>query len=108
MRSYLQKIARFAASGIAAVAWPADGPDLTPPVVPAAIRVPAGNIAFAAAHGTGTQGYICLPTSAVSYGCSKTGSSSGPSNNSRPDAVLFNRSTKETITHFLSPNPRET
>jgi hypothetical protein len=108
MRSYLAHITRFAAFGIAVAGLAAETPDLTPPVVPPAIQVPPGNNAFVLGHATGTQGYICLPTTTGSYAWSKTGSVSGPSNNSRPDAILLSGYNREIITHFLSPNPQET
>src|ERR1051326_5702196 len=107
MRRYIQYITRFAVVASAGVALAAQ-PDLTQPVVPAAIQVPAGNIAFLMGHATGTQGYICLPTSTGSFAWSKTGSASGPQNGSRPEAILFTGNSREIITHFLSANPQET
>lgn len=107
MRRYLQYLTRFAIVGIAGVALAAQ-PNLTSPVVPPSIQVPAGNIAFLMGHATGTQGYICLPTSTGSFAWSKTGSPSGPQNGSRPEAILFTNNSKEIITHFLSANPQET
>ncbi len=82
-------------------------PELTPPMVPAAIQVPAGNSAYLLGHATGTQGYICLPTSTGSYAWSNTGSTSGPANIARPEAILYTGRDFEIITHFLSPNPLE-
>ena len=35
---------------------------LTPPTVPAAIKVPAGNTLFLVAHARGTQVYSCTKT----------------------------------------------
>jgi len=115
MQNCLQHKARFIAAmtlacstGLLLPALHGAQPDLKPPVVPAAIQVPAGNTAYILGHATGTQGYICLPTSTGSYAWSKTGSLSGPSNNSRPEAILIGANNKEIITHFLSPNPQET
>jgi hypothetical protein len=72
----------------------ADG--VTPPVVPAAIQVPAGNVAFLEGHAVGTQNYICLPSGAgvawILFG---------------PQATLFNDKDGQIITHFLSSNPFE-
>jgi len=117
MRRYLQQvmlsavggtaIAMASLVGLAGCALAADSPDLKPPTVPAAIQVPAGNTAYILGHATGTQGYICLPSTS-GYAWSKTGSVNGPSNNSRPDAILLTNKMKENITHFLSPNPMET
>jgi hypothetical protein len=82
-------------------------PALTPPVVPPPIQVPAGNAAYVLGHATGTQGYICLPTSTGSYAWSNTGSVTGPANIPRPEAILYTGRNYEIITHFLSPNPQE-
>ena len=65
---------------------------------PAIITPPAGNSAFLAGHGVGTQGYVCLPTG--------TGAS-WTVNNARPEATLFSNifgAAVQIITHFLSPN----
>ena len=49
-------------------AWaqPADGERLHVPPVPQNLEVPAGHVAFLAAHAWGTQNYICLPTASWS------------------------------------------
>lgn len=114
MRSHLHVVTRLVGAilatcwiGLLSPALTAAEQILTPPPVPAAIQVPAGNVPYILGHATGTQGYICLPTSTGSYAWSKTGSTVGPSNNSRPDAILINDVLRETITHFLSPNPQE-
>jgi Protein of unknown function (DUF3455) len=77
---------------------------VTPPTTPAAIAVPAGNVAFLEGHAFGTQGYVCLPTS--------TGGASWTINPARPEATLFTDVFGEPvqiITHFLSPvaNPNK-
>src|SRR5205807_5343190 len=36
---------------------------VTPPVTPSTIAVPAGNSAYLVGHAFGSQGYTCLPTS---------------------------------------------
>jgi len=69
-----------------------------PPVTPAIITPPAGNSAFLFGRAVGTQGYVCLPTSA---GASWT------VNGSRPEATLFIKLFGQDVqitTHFLSPN----
>src|SRR5215470_19598879 len=73
------------------------------PVTPTRITPPEGNSAFLVGHATGTQGYVCLPTS--------TGAS-WTVNNARPEATLFANIFGEAvqiITHFLSPvvNPND-
>jgi hypothetical protein len=69
---------------------------VTPPSVPANIRVPAGSTAFLEGHAVGTQDYICLPSAA---GFAWTFFA--------PQATLFTDNDKQIITHFLSPNPAE-
>ena len=67
------------------------------PATPTRITPPEGNSAFLVGHATGTQGYVCLPTS--------TGAS-WTVNNARPEATLFANIFGEAvqiITHFLSP-----
>ena len=76
---------------------------VTPPTTPALITPPAGNSAFLLGRATGTQGYVCLPTS--------TGAS-WTVNGARPEATLFTSlfgQDIQIITHFLSPdtNPNE-
>jgi Protein of unknown function (DUF3455) len=76
---------------------------ITPPTTPAIITPPAGNSAFLLGHATGTQGYVCLPTS--------TGAS-WTVNGARPEATLFTSIlglNVQIITHFLSPdtNPNQ-
>jgi hypothetical protein len=74
------------------------------PTTPEAITPPAGNSAFLLGHGVGTQGYVCLPTTA--------GGASWTVNGARPEATLFTNVFGEPvqiITHFLSPvaNPND-
>ena len=75
---------------------PSHADHITPPAVPADIRVPAGNKVFLVGHAVGTQQYICLnpekATPWVLFG---------------PQATLFDDDDKQVITHFLSPNPLE-
>src|SRR5512147_1755567 len=68
---------------------------------PAQITPPAGNTAFLVGHAKGTQGYVCLPTSAGASTASWT------VNNARPEATLFTSifgQDVQIITHFLSPD----
>ena len=76
---------------------PAHADRVTPPPVPAKIKVPAGNKAFLEGHGVGTQNYICLPsgTAGVKFTLFT------------PQATLFNDDDKQITTHFFSPNPDE-
>jgi hypothetical protein len=80
----------------------AEAQTITTPTTPNAITPPAGNSAFLVGHAVGTQGYVCLPTSAGASTASWT------VNASRPEATLyvkvFNRF-EEVVTHFLSPIP---
>jgi Protein of unknown function (DUF3455) len=69
---------------------------VTPPAVPANIQVPAGSQPFLAAHASGTQDYICLPSGS---GFAWTFFA--------PQATLFTDDDQQVITHFLSPNPFE-
>src|SRR5215831_4007809 len=77
---------------------------VTPPPTPPAITPPEGNSAFLVGHAFGTQGYVCLPTSA--------GGTSWAVNPGRPEATLFTDIfglPVQIITHFLSidANPNE-
>jgi Protein of unknown function (DUF3455) len=85
----------------------AEAQKITPPTTPGAMTPPAGNSAFLLGHAVGTQGYVCLPTSAGASTASWT------VNASRPEATLFVNvfgRYVEVITHFLSPdtNPNQT
>ena len=74
---------------------------VTPPPTSDTIKVQEGNSAFLFGHGVGTQGYICLPTSA---GAS---TAAWNANNARPEATLFTTffgQQVQIITHFLSPD----
>lgn len=79
---------------------------ISTPVADSTITPPEGNTAFLVGHAFGTQGYICLPTSA---GAS---TAAWNANNARPEATLFVKvfgQDVQVITHFLSPdaNPNE-
>jgi hypothetical protein len=70
--------------------------EIVPPAVPAKLSVPEGNTPFSIAHAAGTQNYVCLPSGKQAkwtfFG---------------PQATLFNDSSEQIMTHFLSPNPAE-
>jgi hypothetical protein len=67
----------------------------TPPPVPAAVQVPAGNELFLVGRAIGTQNYVCLPSGAGVKFVLFT-----------PQATLFDKH-KQVTTHFFSPNPDE-
>jgi hypothetical protein len=46
---------------------------VTPPPMPANIRVPTGHQAFLEGHAVGTQNYICLPSGWTFFGLQATG-----------------------------------
>ena len=96
----------FAALVLAGAMGSAHGQTLAAPVTPAIITPPAGHSLFLIAPAVGTQGYICLPTSAGAATASWTVKSS------RPEATLFQRVfgvDVQIATHFLSPdaNPND-
>ena len=78
---------------------------VTPPPVPANIKVPEGNKAFLLGQAIGTQNYICLP-------CPNPATSMCPDDFAwilfTPQATLFNDDDQQLITHYFSPNPFET
>src|ERR1043166_7017711 len=75
---------------------PARAAVVTPPPVPANIKVPAGNTAFLVGHAVGTQNYICLPSASSPSGVAYALFT--------PEATLFNDDDGQVITHFFSPN----
>ena len=86
------------ALGCVFTATPAAGQTIKSPTTPILITPPAGSSAFLLGRATGTQGYVCLPTST---GVSWT------VNGARPEATLFTSffgQDIQIITHFLSPN----
>jgi hypothetical protein len=84
--------------GCAFTARAAEVQTIKPPATPPLITPPVGSSAFLLGRATGTQGYVCLPTS--------TGAS-WTVNAARPEATLFTSLFGydiQIITHFLSPN----
>ena len=70
----------------------ADSP--TPPNVPTAIQVPAGNVPFLLGHATGTQNYACkLGTTGGGYSWTLVA----------PEARLVDDKGKEIMTHYAGP-----
>jgi hypothetical protein len=91
----------FAGLVLASAIGSVHGQTLAAPVTPAIITPPYGHSLFLVAPATGTQGYICLPTSAGAATASWTVKPS------RPEATLFQRILRYDVqiaTHFLSPN----
>src|SRR5262245_20371181 len=81
---------------------------VTPPPVPAEIRVPVGNKAFLEGHGVGTQNYICLPCPNPTTPAENCPDTSGFAwLLFTPEATLFTDHDKPVTTHFFSPNPDE-
>jgi hypothetical protein len=86
----------LAATFAVSLPQPAYADDVTPPPVPAAVAVEAGNVAFLVGHAVGTQNYVCLPSSTgVAYTLFT------------PEATLLGDDDEQVTTHFFSPNPFE-
>src|SRR6266542_3619339 len=88
----------------AALALPALLPGLAyadnpapPPIVLAAIQVPAGNVPFLLGHATGTQNYICQASQASSTGYASTAYAW---TFVAPSATLVDDNGKQIATHF--------
>ncbi|MBI3798661.1 MAG: DUF3455 domain-containing protein [Deltaproteobacteria bacterium] len=86
---------------------PARAHRVTPPPVPAAIQVPAGNKAFLEGHAVGTQNYICLPCPNPITPTAMCPASGFAWTLFTPEATLFTDADKQVTTHFFSPNPFE-
>jgi hypothetical protein len=104
-RDYMHARTLFGAAvvlGCALAAVPiAAAQHITSPATSTKITPPEGNAAFLVGHAVGTQGYICLPTSADASTASWTVKPA------RPEATLFQsffRRDFQIITHFLSPD----
>jgi uncharacterized protein DUF3455 len=95
----IMTIASIAALGMAfTTARPQAAHDdrITPPPVPAELRVDPPNEVFLLGHGVGTQNYVCVPSGAgVAFQLFT------------PEATLFSDSARQLTTHFFSPNPIE-
>jgi hypothetical protein len=111
VRQYATARARLA---VATLLWgwalgsavPVEAQNIPSPTTPAIITPPQGNTAFLVGNATGTQGYICLPTSPGATTASWT------VKGARPEATLFQDfygQKFQIITHFLSPdtNPNQ-
>ena len=85
--------AALAAAFMVSVPPPAHA-DITPPPVPANLKVAAGSKAFLVGHAKGTQNYVCLPSGARFAWSLFT-----------PEATLFSEEFKQLTTHFFSVNP---
>ena len=107
--SLIKKTARFRRLLVAALALAcafgtvthAQAQNIASPSTPALITPPQGNSAFLLGRATGTQGYICLPTSVGASTAVWTGKPA------RPEATLFQTflgQNIQVITHFLSPD----
>lgn len=70
--------------------------EIIPPQVPGNIAVPAGFEPFLVGHATGTQNYICMPS---------TGKKAVVWTFLGPQATLFDAGEDQILTHYLSPNP---
>ncbi len=68
---------------------------LTPPTVPAAIQVPAGNTLFLVGHAAGTQIYTCAPSGSTFAWTL-----------SAPAAVLYDDAGRSIIRHYAGPSWR--
>jgi hypothetical protein len=66
----------------------------TPPQVPRALSVPAGNRLFFVGHAAGTQNYVCLPSDGGVKFVLFT-----------PQATLTGDNGQQVATHYYSPNP---
>ena len=64
----------------------------SPPVVPSTIQAPVGNVPFLLGHATGTQNYICQPSS-TGYAWTIVA----------PAATLVDDKGKQIVTHFGGP-----
>jgi hypothetical protein len=71
---------------------------ITPPAVPASIRVDPPNQAFLIGHATGTQNYECQPVKSLGQVGWVLFT---------PQATLFDDLGEQLTTHFFSPNPVE-
>ena len=103
MINKLKRYALLLAALGSALAASAQAQYLTSPTTPTLITPEAGNTAFLVGHATGTQGYICLPTSPGAATASWTVKPA------RPEATLFQPlfgQDFQIITHFLSPDAK--
>ena len=105
-RAHSLAVATLVLGSVLGSAVPAGAQNIPSPTTPALITPPPGNKAFLVGHATGTQGYICLPTSPGATTASWT------VKGARPEATLFQDffgQKFQIVTHFLSPdtNPNQ-
>jgi len=86
-------VAAMLGLGLMGAGQAAHAKDVKPPRVPPNLEVPAGNTAFLVGHATGTQNYVCLPSGTGFAYVLFT-----------PEATLFDKHSRQIITHFSSPN----
>jgi hypothetical protein len=96
-------LAQARTSATAPTAAHDDDDSITPPNVPAELRVEAGNEVFLVGHGDGTQNYVCVPCDTSKPGCPFGVAYSLFT----PQATLFDDEGEQLTTHFFSPNPFE-
>ena len=91
-------ISALALAAAACLSQPAHAEGLRAPAVPFDLRVPDGNVPFLKGAATGTQNYACTTAGNGFAWVLFT-----------PEATLFNRADKQTITHFFGPDadPRD-
>jgi hypothetical protein len=107
-RRYAMRVVTLLAVGLLAlVPSLARADEVTPPLVPANIAVPAGNKAFFVGHAVGTQNYICLPCPNPITPLAMCPASGFAFALFTPQATLFEDADEQVITHFFSPNPFE-
>ena len=87
----------FAGLVLASAMGSAHGQTLTAPVTPAIITPPNGHSLFLVAPAAGTQGYICLPTSAGAATASWTVKPSRPGSDSLPACLRTGRPDRDPL-----------
>ena len=87
-------LAGLVATSAFSLSHPVRADEVTPPVVPTAIQVPAGHSPYLVGHAAGTQNYSCVPSENGAVWQLYT-----------PQATLFDGAGEQLTTHFFSPNP---
>ena len=83
-----------------AASSPAHAGKVETPSVPPTLKVDAGNHPFLVGHATGTQNYVCAPSTTSTTGVAYALFT--------PEATLFNDDLDQLITHYFSPNRDQT